>query len=117
MESEADIKDSRINLSNDLESAQRVNAPESALQAARLAERSVRGVAEQQRHPSVATLPSSETDTQHRFLTYVFARSARHTLLGIPNPTCSAIDPSPNAFEVPAFQIPEGAEARIAATL
>jgi len=54
---------------------------------------------------------------EDRFPAYVFARSARYTLLGSPNPACKAIDPALDTFAVPAVQIPNATLARFAAAL
>ena len=66
---------------------------------------------------SAQALPSSETDPQHRFLAYLFARAARHTLLGTPNPAVKAMEPLMRAVALPAFPIPSAAETRFAAAL
>jgi hypothetical protein len=66
---------------------------------------------------SAQALPSSVTDAQHLFLAYLFARAARHTLLGTPNPAVKAMEPLMRAVALPAFPIPSAAEARFAAAL
>ncbi len=65
---------------------------------------------------SAQALPSSETDPQHRFLTYMFARAARHTLLGTPNPAVKAMEPL-RRVAMPKFAILSAAETRFAAAL
>jgi hypothetical protein len=111
MESDKQIKDSHVSFSMGLKAAKPSEQPESTLLAGKLEERSA-GCTDQRGH----SLPPSNTDPQSRFLTYMFARSARHTLLGIPNASCRAIDPSLTAFAHPALQLPDGSEARLAAT-
>lgn len=62
-------------------------------------------------------LPSTETDPQHRFLTYMFARAARHTLLGTPNSSIKAMGPLARTVAAPVFLIPNAAEKQLAAAL
>jgi hypothetical protein len=63
------------------------------------------------RERQISALPSSESDPSHRFLTYMFARAARHTLLGTPNPAVKAMNPKETiaprsrAVAIPTFQI------------
>ena len=91
---------------------------QSTLRAADLAKRSAIGGRERQ----IAALPSSESDPSHRFLTYMFARAARHTLLGTPNMAVEAMNPKEmiarrsRAGAIPAFQIPTAADEQLAAT-
>jgi len=114
MESETPIDDARMTSSMGLKAAIPAETPGSAVLAANLEEREGAGFAEKQKLLIAGTLPSSQNDPERRFLVYFFARAARHTLLGMPNLACKAIDPSPGAFAVPAFQF-QAAEARFTA--
>ncbi|MGA8085860.1 MAG: hypothetical protein WCA10_01050 [Terracidiphilus sp.] len=117
VESDMEIKDSRMRFSIGMKTATtRVELPESTLQAAKMKERSEPVFsAEKQRHVSAPTLPSSNTDPGHLFLVYLFARAARHTLLGSLNPAFRAIDAPLCAPVTQAFPIPNSTEAQFAA--
>lgn len=114
MESETPIKNVGMTSSMGREAGPPAETPESAVLAANLDEREEAGLAEKQNHLVTRTLPSSYEDRERRFLMYFFARAARHTLIGMPNLACKAIDPSSGAFAVPAFQV-RAAESRLTA--
>ncbi|HMG87144.1 MAG TPA: hypothetical protein VK574_15530 [Terracidiphilus sp.] len=117
LESDMEIKDSRVSFSMGMKTTAEIELPQSTVQATKLEERSGPGSAEKQRHVSAPTFPSSKTDPQHRFLAYFFARAARHTLLGSPNPAFTAFEAPLRAVAAPSFPIPNAAEARFAAAL
>ncbi len=113
LESDTQMKDSHVGFPMGLKTAIPSEQLESTIQAGKVEARSCLGLPGR----PVDSLPSSKTDPRHRFLTYLFARSARYTLLGIPNPACQAIHPSLDAFVIPAAQIPIAAQAGFAAAL
>jgi len=118
LESDMQIN-SRVSFPIGSQTTTRTEPQQSTLRAADLAKRSAIGGRERQ----ISALPSSESDPSHRFLTYMFARAARHTLLGTPNPAVKAMNPKETiaprsrAVAIPAFQIPTAADEQLAATL
>jgi hypothetical protein len=117
VESDMQIKDSRVGYSMGLKTTPPDDLPQLILQAANIDERTNSAPAETERHVSAPAHPSSKTDPQHRFLAYMFARAARHTLLGSPNPAFSATDPRLRLVAAQIFPIPNAAETRFAAAL
>lgn len=107
LESDMQIN-SRVSFPIGIQTTTKAEPRQSTLQASE--KRTGSAIAGRERHVSSQALPSSETDPQDRFLTYMFARAARHTLLGTPNPAVKAMDPRGRAVAVPAFPIPNAAE-------
>ena len=110
IESETEIKDSRIGFSTRLQASPEMKTPEAALLADRLHAQSELESRRDSKFPS-------QTDSDRRFLSDFFPRSAQYTLLGIPNPTCKAIDFSLLAFAASGLQIPDNAASGFSAAL
>jgi hypothetical protein len=117
VESDMQIKDSRVGYSMGLKTTPQVELPQSTLQARKLDERTDSGLVGTEKPVSAPTHPSSKTDPQHRFLVYMFARTARHTLLGSPNPAFRAVDPHLRTVAAQMFPVLNAAETRFAAAL
>ncbi len=115
LESDIRIKDSPVSFSMGMKSTTAVELPQSTVQAAELEERSGSSSPEKQRQACAPTFPSTKTDPQHRFLAYLFARAARHTLLGSLNPAFKALDPRLHVVAAQMFPIPNGSVTRFAA--
>ncbi len=117
VESDVQIGDSHMSFSAGLRSPVKVGMPDSTVQAEMHQDHLRVDCADKQKDLITHAEPSTQTDPQHRFLTHLFARAARHTLLGIPNPACRAIDPSPRACAAAPLQIPDVTESRFAAVV
>lgn len=115
---ESDMQiNSRATFSLGIQTSAKAEPRQSTLHAARLEKRTGLAIAGRETQISAQALPCSATDPQHRFLTYMFARAARHTLLGTPNSAVKAMEPLMRTIAAAAFPIPNAAEARLAAAL